>query len=609
MTSEIRTNTLTSRAGLSTVTLTDSGPMFSGITTFVDNSGFNLGTGSSIFTPASNTLTFGTNNTEKVRVNTNGITVTGRIDPAADNTHDLGTNSVRFRSVYAHTLYGNGANLTSLPSQITFNNASADRILTSNGGTAVNAEANLTYNGNNLQFNTTANGHAVILKSTGNYYNKLSFDSNVSSAGDSLAFVDFSWDGDKVADILAVAGSDTTNKDDGHLVFRTSPSQGSISERLRITSAGKFGINYAGTPPSEDVMICTSGQASGAGLSLSHLSGGNRYGVRLQSITGTNQGLTISRLFNSSYTEIFKLDSTGQISSSANTNGQIIHSFRNTNTTAGSSAMTVEHWFRFNRSGGGMDSPAAKIIAGKEREWIGGASNQDGYLAFHTLLNESSTEKMRLTSNGALLINSTSQGSDELFKIFTSSTGPEMIQLRNNSGGTKDMITMMSVNNSGVVMIRFKQTGGLSNVGSITTSSNSTSYNTSSDYRLKENVTSITDGITRLKTLKPYRFNFKTDPTKTVDGFFAHEVTAVPEAVHGEKDAVETTYYAEGDTIPEGKSIGDIKEENIVLPQSLDYAKITPLLTAALQEAISKIETLEQENIALRARVTNLEGE
>jgi len=91
----------------------------------------------------------------------------------------------------------------------------------------------------NLQFNTTANGQAVILKSTGNYYNKLSFDSNNTSAGGSLAFIDFSWDGDKVADILAVAGSDTTNKDDGHLVFRTSPSQGSIAERLRITSAGK----------------------------------------------------------------------------------------------------------------------------------------------------------------------------------------------------------------------------------------------------------------------------------------------------------------------------------------------------------------------------------
>ena len=373
------------------------------------------------------------------------------------------------------------------------------------------------------------------------------------------------------------------------------------TERLRITSGGKFGINYAGTPPSEDVMICTSGQASGAGLSLSHLSGGNRYGVRLQSITGTNQGLTISRLFNSSYTEIFKLDSTGQITSSANTNGQIIHSYKNTNTTAGSSAMTVEQWFRFNRSGGGMDSPAAKIIAGKEREWIGGASNQDGYLAFHTMINESSTEKMRINSAGALLINRTAQNDDELFSIFTSSTGPEMMMMRNNAASsTKDMITMMHVKDSGTqVAIRFKRTGGLNNVGSITTESNSTAFNTSSDYRLKENAVLISDGIARLKTLKPYRFNFKTESTKTVDGFFAHEVTAVPEAVHGEKDAVETTYYKDGDTLPDGKVVGDIKEENAVLPQSLDYSKLTPLLTAALQEAITKIETLESKVAAL----------
>ena len=72
MTSEIRANSITSRAGLSTVTMTDSGPMFSGITTFVDNSGFNLGTGSSIFTPASNTLTFGTNSNERLRIQSDG---------------------------------------------------------------------------------------------------------------------------------------------------------------------------------------------------------------------------------------------------------------------------------------------------------------------------------------------------------------------------------------------------------------------------------------------------------------------------------------------------------------------------------------------------------
>ena len=81
MTSEIRTNSLKSRAGLSTVTLTDSGPMFSGITTFVDNSGFTfgVGAGSSIFTPASNTLTFGTNSKERIRVDSNGRLLLGTV--------------------------------------------------------------------------------------------------------------------------------------------------------------------------------------------------------------------------------------------------------------------------------------------------------------------------------------------------------------------------------------------------------------------------------------------------------------------------------------------------------------------------------------------------
>ena len=144
-------------------------------------------------------------------------------------------------SCTATTFYGSGANLTSLPSQITFNNAAADRVLTSNGGTSVNAEANLTL-GNNLQFNTTANGHAVILKSTGNYYTKLQFDSNRSAANDVLTIIDFKWDGDTVADILAVAGSDSSNKDDGQLKFRTSPAQGSITERVRIEQNGQIGI-------------------------------------------------------------------------------------------------------------------------------------------------------------------------------------------------------------------------------------------------------------------------------------------------------------------------------------------------------------------------------
>jgi len=118
------------------------------------------------------------------------------------------------------------------------------------------------------------------------------------------------------------------------------------------------------------------------------------------------------------------------------------------------------------------------------------------------------------------------------------------------------------------------------------------SFSTSSDYRLKENVVSITDGITKLKTLKPSRFNFKHTPGKVVDGFIAHEVsTAVPNAVTGTKDEV---------MLEDGPLPGDLKKGDPVY-QGIDYSKLTPLLTAALQEAIAEIETLKTKVAALEA--------
>ena len=120
-------------------------------------------------------------------------------------------------------------------------------------------------------------------------------------------------------------------------------------------------------------------------------------------------------------------------------------------------------------------------------------------------------------------------------------------------------------------------------VGSITVTTSATQYNTSSDYRLKENVTDVTDGITRLKQLAPKRFNFIADANKTVDGFIAHEVSSVvPEAIAGEKDEVD----ADGNPKWQG----------------IDQSKIVPLLTAALQQAITKIETLETKVAALEAQ-------
>jgi hypothetical protein len=132
-------------------------------------------------------------------------------------------------------------------------------------------------------------------------------------------------------------------------------------------------------------------------------------------------------------------------------------------------------------------------------------------------------------------------------------------------------------------------------VGSIGVTTTATSFVESSDYRLKENVVAMSGSIDRLKALKPSRFNFIIDADRTVDGFIAHEAsTVVPEAVTGEKDAkIEAVLYIEGDELPEGKSIGDVKTAEKIDPQGIDKSKLVPLLVGALQEAIARIETLE----------------
>ena len=159
---------------------------------------------------------------------------------------------------------------------------------------------------------------------------------------------------------------------------------------------------------------------------------------------------------------------------------------------------------------------------------------------------------------------------------------------------------------------------GNGNVGNIRTNGSATSYNTSSDYRLKENVVGITDGIARVKQLQPKRFNFIADADTTLDGFLAHEAQAVvPEAISGTHNQVQV--WDESEELPDGVSVGDNKldEDGNTIPeyQSIDQSKLVPLLTAALQEAISKIETLETQNTAqqttiddLLARVTALEA-
>ena len=199
-------------------------------------------------------------------------------------------------------------------------------------------------------------------------------------------------------------------------------------------------------------------------------------------------------------------------------------------------------------------------------------AHNGNFLAFHT----DGSERARIGSNGDFLVNCTSLPSDSVkgFGIDAKGTIGMIVTASSATGGDSHM-QMFNPNGQ---------------VGSIVTSGSGTAFNTSSDYRLKENEVAISDGITRLKTLKPYRFNFKVDKDTTVDGFFAHEVSSiVPEAITGTKDATETYTDDNGD------------EQTRIKPQAIDQAKLVPLLTAALKEAVTKIEALE-------ARVTTLEG-
>jgi len=207
-------------------------------------------------------------------------------------------------------------------------------------------------------------------------------------------------------------------------------------------------------------------------------------------------------------------------------------------------------------------------------------------MRFFTLTNGTVTEWMRLLDNGNFCVGGM-VGSSNNTNIQSPGQGNGNTNIGCalhktgrvicNSAGS---FSSFGRNDTGTI-ISFTRSGG--DQGSIGVAVGSVSYNTSSDYRLKENITSISDGITRLKTLKPLRFNFIEDTTNTLrDGFLAHEVSSiVPESITGTKDEVDS--------------------DNNPVYQGIDQSKLVPLLTAALQEAISKIETLETKVAALEA--------
>lgn len=300
--------------------------------------------------------------------------------------------------------------------------------------------------------------------------------------------------------------------------------------------------------------------------------------------------------------EVFNIDQSGFASithsATAHTNGLNI-----INSQAGGYGSALK--FQSERSDNNAIVTAARIRTEGADSWNTDAST-DSTFKIETVTNNSLTEKLRITTDGQILANPLGVTVPTFSFIGDSNTGmtrPTGDTLQFVTGGSErnridssgnifwgTTATPDGTSNGGTALINdsagrmnlyiattttgaadianFFNGNGL--VGRILTSGSSTTYQTSSDYRLKENVNYDFNGLERLKKLKPARFNFIADADTTVDGFLAHEVEdIVPEAVGGKKDGEEM--------------------------QSMDYGRITPLLVKAIQEQQEQIDALQSE--------------
>ena len=216
--------------------------------------------------------------------------------------------------------------------------------------------------------------------------------------------------------------------------------------------------------------------------------------------------------------------------------------------------------------------------------------NAAGTLSFSTNDGTTLTERMRIKSTGDMLMGSTAA---------TANAGKLQISGKNGH----HCATFRNGNNGGYGLV-FRNTSN-SVVGSVTWSASATAYNTSSDYRLKEAWVPMTGASERVQALKPINFAWKVDGSR-VDGFLAHEAQdVVPECATGTKDAMMDEEYEVTPAVldDDGNETSPAVMGTRSVPdyQGIDQSKIVPLLTAALQEALTKIDALETRLTALEA--------
>ena len=239
-------------------------------------------------------------------------------------------------------------------------------------------------------------------------------------------------------------------------------------------------------------------------------------------------------------------------------------------------SMTIEDNIVYQRtSGGGF----ASISFGNSFN-----SNNSTVIAFKTSNDGTELERMRITSGGDVLFGVTS------LTINGSTGGAGFVPQTN---GRYMLVTATTSTADGILFL-FRNPNG--DVGSIRTSGSSTSYNTSSDYRLKENVVPMEGALDKVSQLQPSRFNFIADPETTVDGFLAHQVQeVVPEAISGQKDEVEEYEITPAVLDDEGNVIEEAVMGTRPVYQGIDQSKLVPLLVGAIQELKAEIETLKSQ--------------
>ena len=252
--------------------------------------------------------------------------------------------------------------------------------------------------------------------------------------------------------------------------------------------------------------------------------------------------------------------------------------------TASTTAVTID---ASQNVGIGTSSPSAKLQVasgnlrltdgyqlefGGNNNSISGA-NASNYLLFYT----NNTERMRIDSSGNVLV-----GTTTLYgKVTSEAAGANPTEAPFSANVT-------SASGVGSCNVLRSLRGG-TQVGSITNTSTATAYNTSSDYRLKENIVPMIGALDKVAQLKPVTYTWKADGSNA-QGFIAHELQeVVPDCVTGEKDAVETYTDEEGN------------EQTRIKPQGVDTSFLVATLTAAIQEQQTIINDL-------KARIEVLEG-